>query len=251
MIKTLIVDDETPARSRLRKLLSDLSDVEIIGEGRNGVEAVELIFNHRPDLVFLDIQMPGINGFEVIEAIKTEGISPLIIFATAYDDYALPAFNARAIDYLLKPLTKERLLKAIERARLLCGDTQLKEAQRKNIFATARELSPSLTQIVARKHDRYMLLQLSDVLYFQADQKSIKVITSTGSYGVHYQLSELEESLPSTTFFRARRSIIVNLQHVKEIVPFFKSTYLLILGNSDEIAVSERQSKRLREILKI
>jgi two-component system LytT family response regulator len=250
-LKTLISDDEASARSRLRKLLSAHAEVEIIGEASDGVEALARIEQLQPDLVFLDVQMPGLGGFEVLHAIPARTRLPLVIFATAYDEYALAAFEANALGYLLKPINRERLSQALERAFILWRSESQADDERDRIRAVARQAATPLQHIVARKRDRFVLLGLDQIVCLRVESGLLKAHTETESYWTDYQINELESRLPSPPFFRAHRSALVNMQRVKEIAPFAKSTYLLMMNDraATEIQVSERQSKRLRELL--
>jgi len=250
-LKTLIIDDEASARSRLRKLLNTHPEIEIIGEAGNGLEAVAGIERWRPDLIFLDVQMPGLNGFEVLQALPKQPPLPLVIFATAYDEYALAAFEANAVGYLLKPINRERLRQAVERAYKLFLSEAQADDERQRIRQMLKTAAPPLQQIVARKRDRFVLLPLEDILFFRMEDGLVKVKTEAALYRTDYQITDLEARLPDPPFFRAHRSVIVNLGKVKEIAPFFKSTYLLIMSDPEasEIQVSERQSKKLREML--
>jgi DNA-binding LytR/AlgR family response regulator len=250
-LKTVIIDDEASARSRLRKLLAAHAEIEIVGEADDGLKAVAGIEQWRPDVIFLDVQMPGLNGFEVLQALPKSVSLPLVVFATAYDEYALAAFEANAVGYLLKPINRERLAHAVERAqKLLLSDAQADD-ERARIRQVVKAAAPSLQQIVARKRDRFILLDLDQVFFFRVEDGLVKVKTDGESYWTDYQLAELESRLPDPPFFRAHRAVIVNLRKVKEIAPFFKSSFLLIMNDRDasQIQVSERQSKKLRELL--
>jgi len=250
-LRTLIIDDEASARSRLRKLLSAYPEVEIVGEAQDGLEALNRITETGPDLLLLDVQMPAQNGFEVLDSLPVNRI-PLVIFATAYDEYALAAFAANAIGYLLKPIKRERLNMAIERAsKLLNNETGFSD-EREKLRDVVKQMVPPLRQIVARRRDRFVLLSLERIFYFRIESGLLRARTVTESYWTDYQINDLESRLPSPPFLRVDRSAIVNLDHVREIVPFPKSTYLLLLNDSEgtEIRVSERRSKKLRELLR-
>lgn len=225
--------------------------MEIVGEAQDGLEALNRITETKPDLLLLDVQMPGQNGFEVLNSIPTNRI-PLVIFATAYDEYALAAFAANAIGYLLKPIKRERLNVAIERAsKLLNNETSFSD-EREKLREIIKQMVPPLRQIAARRKDRFVLLSLERIFFLQIESGLLRARTDTESYWTDYQINDLESRLPSPPFFRAHRSAIVNLDHVREIVPFLKSTYLLLLNDSEgtEIRVSERRSKKLRELLR-
>jgi DNA-binding LytR/AlgR family response regulator len=241
----LIVDDEAAARSRLTRMLSKHPEVRIAGEASDGLQAVERIENLRPDLVFLDIQMPGLDGFQVIRSISPAVPRPLIIFVTGFDSHALQAFEANALAYLLKPVEAEQLAIVLERAAKLCRFERLRTEEDRLVAEVARTRTPVLEQIVARKRDRFVLLKPDEILYFNVENGLVRAKTATESYLVNYQLAELEAAL-AQAFFRARRSTLVNLRRVKEIRPFFKSSFVLAMSDAAEISVSARQARLLR-----
>lgn len=242
----LIVDDEAAARSRLTRLLAQHPEVNIVGEAGDGLQALDRIQALRPDVVFLDIQMPGLDGFQVIRSLSPESPRPLVIFVTGFDRHALEAFEANALAYLLKPVEREQLAMVLERASKLCAFEQLRAEEEQAVSEVARTRPQTLDQIVARKRDRFVLLNPDDILYFSAEDGLVKAKTATESYLVNYQLAELEAAL-AQSFFRARRSALVNLRRVKEIRPFFKSSFVLAMPDEAEIAVSARQAKLLRQ----
>lgn len=243
-MKCLVIDDEAPARSRLSRLLRAHPEIEIAGEASNGLEALEKISQTHPDLIFLDIQMPGLDGFGVLRSLPAASPKPLVVFVTGFDQHALEAFEAHALAYLLKPVEAEQLVIVVERAARLC-----RVEEEHKLTAVASTLAPKLTQIVGRKRDRLVLLNPCDVIFFAAEDGLTKARTSADSFLVNHQLAELEAALPEADFFRARREALVNLRAVKEIRPYFKSSFLLIMNDTatTEIAVSERQSKQLRK----
>ena len=241
----LIVDDEAAARSRLTRMLTKHSRVNIVGEASDGLQALESIERLRPDLVFLDIQMPGLDGFQVIRSISPATSCPLIIFVTGFDRHALEAFEANALAYLLKPVEKEQLAIVLERAAKLCAFERLRSKEERLVAEVARARGPVFEQIVGCKRDRFFLLNPDEILYFSAENGLVRAKTTTESYLVNYQLAELEAGL-AQAFFRARRSALVNLRRVKEIRPFFKSSFVLAMPDAAEIAVSARQAKLLR-----
>jgi DNA-binding LytR/AlgR family response regulator len=241
----LIVDDEAAARSRLTRMLSKHPEVSVAGEASDGLQAIESIENLRPDLVFLDIQMPGLDGFQVIRSISPAVPRPLIIFVTGFDSHALEAFEANALAYLLKPVESQQLAVVLERAVKLCTFERLRTEEDRLVAEVVRSRAPVLQQIVARKRDRFVLLNPDEILYFNVEDGLVRAKTATESYLVNYQLAELEAAL-AQAFFRARRSTLVNLQRVKEIRPFFKSSFVLAMSDSAEIAVSARQARLLR-----
>jgi two-component system, LytTR family, response regulator len=251
MIRSLLIDDEGAARARLTKLLASHPGIAIAGEASNGVEALEQIGALQPDLLFLDIELPGLDGFEVLRALPPDRAMPLVVFVTAYDQHALAAFEANALAYLLKPVGADRLARAVERASRVYQDTPQRENEQRQVERLLQSTGAVLRQVVARKRDRFVLLRPDEIVVFQVDGGIVKARTATDSYWVNHQLTELEDGLPAGVFFRARREVLVNLARVKEIRPYFKSSFLLTMADAaqTEIAVSARQAKLLRQRL--
>ena len=243
----IIIDDEEAARSRLRRMLAAYPDLEIVGEARDGLEAVQAIESLRPALVFLDIELPGLTGLEVLRSLPPGAPMPLVIFVTGYDQHALAAFEADALAYLLKPVETERLAQAVERARKLAGASG--DTERAHIAEVARRAPTTLRQIVCRKHDRVVLMPPEQIYWFQVEDGIVKAHTAAGTFWVNYQLGELEAGLPNDLFFRARREVLVNIGRIREIRPYFKSGFLLIMPDAaaTEIVVSERQARGFRQ----
>jgi two-component system LytT family response regulator len=250
-VKSLIIDDESDARVRLIRLLKRHPEIEVAGQARDGLEAVEKIESLQPDLLFLDIEMPGLTGFEVLRSIPTTTPPPLVVFITGYDQHALAAFQNNALAYLLKPVEPERLAISVERALKLNTLPEEKASELESIQRAAREVPRSLRQIVCRKLGRTLLVPTEQVLWFHAEDGLVKAITAGDSFCVNYQLSELEAALPPDLFFRARREVLVNMTRVREIKPYFKSSFLLVMSDAGatEISVSERQARPLRRRL--
>jgi DNA-binding LytR/AlgR family response regulator len=223
----------------------------VIGEAQDGLEAIEKIEEFRPDLLFLDIEMPGLNGFEVLRSIPSAIEIPLVIFTTGYDQHALAAFQAHALAYLLKPIEAERLSVAIERSNKLCFLSAEREKERESILRATGEAPRTLRKIVCRKNGRALLVPSEQILWFEVQNGIVRAITGKDSFWVNYQLAELEAALPQEEFFRARREVLVNISQIKEIKPYFKSSFLLVMSDaaSTEIAVSERQARPLRQRL--
>lgn len=246
---SLIIDDEPAARSRLRRMLGAHPGIEVAGEASDGLQALERIEQLRPDLVFLDIQMPGLDGFEVLRSLPENVPRPLVVFVTGFDEHALAAFDANALAYLLKPVESERLAAVLDRASRICEYERLRNEEDRLVAEMARTNVPAMKQVVGRKRDRIVLLAPEDVLFFAAEDGLIKAKTAGDSYLVNYQLADLESGLVQANFFRARRSVLVNLGRVKEIRPYFKSSFLLVMSDATEteIQVSERQAKLLRQ----
>jgi two-component system, LytTR family, response regulator len=247
-MRSLIVDDEASARSRLTRLLIAHPDIRIVGEAHDGLEAVTQIERLHPELLFLDVQMPGLTGFEVLHSLGPAISMPLVIFVTGYDQHALAAFDANALAYLLKPVEPERLNQALDRARRLHAFTDHKDQERATIMRVARESPRMLRHVVCRRRDRLLLVPPHDIFWFEIDAGIVRARTASESYWVNYQVSDLEISLPPEMFFRARRDVLVNISRIKEIRPSVKSGFVLIMSDSasTEIVVSERRAKPLR-----
>ena len=250
-MRSLIVDDEADARARLIRLLQVHDEVAVVGEAQDGLQAVERIEELTPDLLFLDIEMPGLKGFEVLRSIPSGAPMPLVIFTTGYDEHALAAFEANALAYLLKPIEAERLSIAVERAHRLCARPTEKDTEKERIARATNEAPRVLRHIVCRKHGRALLVPSEDILWFQVQDGIVRANTATDSFWVNYQLAELEAALPADMFFRARREVLVNMARIREIKPYFKSSFLLVMSDpsSTEIAVSERQARPFRQRL--
>lgn len=248
-MRCLIIDDEFSARSRLKRLLTAYSDVEVIGEAEDGVEGLERISEIKPDLIFLDIEMPRLNGFEMLRALPAVESFPLIVFITGYDEHALAAFEADALAYLLKPVEAQRLTSVLARARQLIRDPVHASEEKGRIVDMVRRAPARVEHLVVRRQGRFVLLRPAEILYFTADLGVVQAHTATDIFHVEMTLNELEESLSAQRFFRAHRSTLVNLAHVREIEPYFRSSYLLIMADTahSQIQVSERQAKLLRE----
>ncbi len=250
-MKCLIIDDEASARARLARMLAAHASVlEIAGEASNGIEALETINSIAPDLLFLDIEMPGINGFQVLQSLPGNATPPMVIFVTGYDQHALAAFEANALAYLLKPVEAERLAHVVDRAFRLHNFQPQREqdARATSDFVESRS-GTVFRQIVGRKRDRYFLLSPDEIVFFRADDGLVRAHTANDSYWVNHQLNQLEAGLPAERFFRAHRSVIVNLDCVREIRASFKSSFLLLMQDASqtEVQVSERQAPLLRK----
>jgi two-component system LytT family response regulator len=248
-MRSIIVDDEESARTRLTRLLAAHPDIEVAGEARDGLEAVEKIEELRPDLLFLDIELPGLTGFEVLQSVQRTVTLPLVIFVTGYDQHALAAFEADALAYLLKPVAPERLAQVLDRARQFGAAQGGEDREREHILRVARESPKGLRHIVCRKRDRLLLLPPERIFWFQSEDGIVKAHTESEVFWVNYQLGELESSLPDDLFFRARREVLVNVSKIKEIRPYFKSGFLLIMSDAAaaEIVVSARQVHPFRQ----
>lgn len=248
-MRSLIVDDEESARSRLARLLAAHPDVAVVAEARDGLEAVRKIEELQPDVVFLDIELPGLTGFDVLESVRRTVTLPLVIFVTGYDQHALAAFEANALAYLLKPVRPERLAQAVEHARKLSVASDAKEREQEHVLRVARESPKPLRRIVCRKRDRLLLIPPEQILWFRVEDGVVKARTENDTFWVNHQLGELEARLPADLFFRARREALVNLTKIKEIRPYFKSGFLLVMSDAaaTEIVISARQAQQFRQ----
>ncbi len=229
MISVLVVDDEPPARRRILSLLATHSDVQVVGECGNGREAIAAINDLGPDLVFLDVQMPEVTGFDVVQALGA-GAMPVFVFATAYDEYALKAFEAHALDYLLKPFEQERFDSTLERARAHLRRAQGGlEAERLRSLLKALRDQPRLERLPVRVGLRTRLVELQEVDYLEARANYVRLHAGERSYLVRDTLSGLEAKLDPARFLRIHRSLIVNLARVQEVESLFAGEYVLFL----------------------
>jgi two-component system LytT family response regulator len=245
-IRVLIVDDEVPARERLRRFLEDIQGVEIMGEAQNGIQAVEMIENGSPDLVLLDIQMPGLDGFGVLEALDQP---PPIIFVTAYDEYAIRAFEVNALDYLLKPFSKERLEEAIRRVTESEVEDRVFIQKLGSLLTTLADQEHYLTRLAVWHRSNIRLLEVDEIDWIGVEGKQSVVHVGEAFYPVRRTLTELETVLDPKRFFRAHRSAIVNLDRVSEIIPWFKGSHKLRLSTGAEVELSRARARELKEIL--
>ncbi|MBN2564870.1 MAG: response regulator transcription factor [Candidatus Eisenbacteria bacterium] len=245
-MKVLVVDDEELARARITELLSGLSGVEIVGEAENGLAAVEMIERLRPDVAILDIQMPGMNGFEVIEALAH---MPLVIFATAYDEYAIKAFEVNSVDYLLKPISKERLAEAVNRARSVIARKPVLDQELSRLATVVR--SREVDRLPVLKGKKIVLINIDEIVWIGADDELVFVHTKTDRFLINSTMAELERRLSPGIFFRTHRSSIVNLNHVKEIVPWFGGKYKIVADDADktELTLSRARARSLKDIM--
>jgi two-component system response regulator LytT len=285
-ISALIIDDEQLAREELKYLLDQVGDVDVVAQGANGIEAVNLIEEHRPDLVFLDVQMPGLDGFAVIQRLvernrlrnggQNAEPMPQFVFATAYDQYAVRAFDVNAVDYLLKPFDRNRVSEAVERARTRIaagGQGSAGAAGAAEQSATAQPTSSQLdallkllnrsqgaeraaqpAKLIVQAQSRLLLVDQADICFAAIDEGVIRIVTrSFEGQSKCRTLEELQELLDSAHFWRAHRGFVVNIDHIREVVPWFKSSYQLRMNDKQqtEIPVSRAQTKRLRELFNL
>ena len=265
-LKTIVVDDEQLARDELGYLLGQVGGVEIVAQAGNGVEALETIDRLQPDLVFLDVQMPGLTGFEVARRLLDSGPASHIIFVTAYDQHAIEAFEVNAVDYLLKPVDPPRLELAVQRARRrIQFERPVERASDLNGSRTTDDQLEKIIQLVAERQskrerlaikvgERFLLVQAEEIIFASLADESIMVVTGQHAGTSNYRtLDELQARLDPSVFWRVHRSHLVNINKIKEIVPWFSRNYILRMkdGKGSEIPVSRSQTRRLREYLKL
>ena len=242
MYKAIIIDDERLARNELKKLLQDFPEVEVVGEAANADEGIEKIENLSPDLVFLDIQMPGKTGFDMLAELDR---APHVIFTTAYDEFALKAFEVNALDYLMKPVEVKRLADALHK---------LKASEEKEMAAQAAANRGILTendQVFVKDGERCWFVKLSDVRLFESVGNYAKVFFGTNKPLILKSLNSLEERLDEKTFFRANRKHIVNLRMIEKVEPYFNGGLLLDLKGGEKIEVSRRQAVKFKEMMSL
>jgi two-component system response regulator LytT len=251
-LTTVVVDDEQLACDELSYLLNDFPEVEVIARGSNGLEAVELIQKLEPELVFLDVHMPGLDGLGAVRRLRETGIElPHFIFVTAYDQYAVEAFRLEAMDYLLKPVDKGRLAETIDRARRSIQDRRA--APEPGPAPKLPNATPR-TKLMVRAANRYLIVDANDVIYATIDDGLITLVTTTVEGHSNYRtIEELQANLDRDMFWRVHRSYLVNINRIKEVVPWFKSSYQLRMDDKKhtEVPVSRVQTRRLRELFKL
>lgn len=245
-IRTVVVDDEPLACKRLEKLLKEDKDIELVKLCANGKEAIREINEEQPNLVFLDIQMPEINGFDVLQNIDTDN-PPLIIFVTAYDEYALKAFEVNALDYLMKPFKKERFFESLNRAKII-----LKKSSRTDINTRIENLleylEPSgegLSRILVKSSGRYFFLKACDIDWIESAGNYVRIHSGGNNYLIRETMINMEKKLDSNTFFRIHRSTIINVEKVKELEQWFHGDYQVVMYNEEKLTMSRNYKKLL------
>ena len=269
-LSAIIVDDEQLARDELKYLLDSAGGIDVVAQGTNGIEAVDLIEEHRPDLVFLDVQMPGLDGFAVIKRLVERNSKagadaeplPQFVFATAYDQYAVRAFDVNAVDYLLKPFDRARVQQAIARVRGRMNDSAPGIRSDMQLDALLKLLNrpqnggraPQLSKLIVQAQNRLLLVDQAEICYAAIDEGVIRIVTQAfEGQSKCRTLEELLDQLDPAVFWRAHRGFVVNINHIREVVPWFKSTYQLRMNDKKqtEIPVSRGQTKRLRELFNL
>lgn len=250
-IRTLIVDDEPLARKRLRTLLADEPDIELIGEAGNGSSAVQAIATGRPELVFLDIQMPGMDGFEVLRA--STGIHhPFVVFVTAHDEHAIRAFDVQAVDYVLKPVIESRFRAAVRRAvaRIREGEGAARDfAMEISQLLERVGASERISRLPVKRDGRTIFVRVVDIDWIDADGDLLRVHAGRDTHVVRETMAQMEAKLPAEEFLRIHRSIIVNVERVREVQPWFKGDYVLILNDGTKLRSGRTYRERVQRLL--
>lgn len=252
-IRAVIADDEQLARDELCFLLEDFPEVAVLDRASNGVEALELIDRLNPDLAMLDVQMPGLTGFQVVEHLLARGQLPHVVFVTAYDQYALKAFEVNATDYLLKPIEKARLSVAVQKVKERMGAAESVQDRIASLLDTLRGQRRAVSRLSVRDAGKVRLIDVSEVAYATVEAGVIYAATPSGRWATNYRtLEELEADMDPSIFCRTHRSYLVNISQVAEIIPWFSGTYHLKLKDArgTEVPLSRMQVKNLRKILK-
>ena len=253
-LKAVVVDDEPLAREELCYQLAELGGVDVVAQAGDGPQALEAIAAHGPDIVFLDVQMPGLTGFEVARHLLDRDPPVSIIFVTAYDQYAIKAFEVNAVDYLLKPVEAERLESAVRRVRRRMDGARPWQDQLQRIVDLVESRQGRRNQVAVRVGERFLLVQADEIIFASMADESINIVTSQIAGMASFRtLDELQARLDPATFWRVHRSHLVNINKIKEIVPWFSRNYILRMKDprATEIPVSRSQTRRLREYLKL
>jgi two-component system, LytTR family, response regulator LytT len=252
-ITTVVVDDEQLAADELSYLLKDFPEIELIATGSNGLQAVDLIRKLEPELVFLDVQMPGLDGIGVVRRLRESDIdAPHFIFVTAHDHYAVEAFRLEAMDYLLKPVDKGRLAETIDRARRAIQEK--KAPVEPPPVAAKPSVGPQRTKLLVRSSSRHFIVDANDLIYATIDNGLITLVTANlEGHSTYRTIEDLQANLDREQFWRVHRSYLVNINRIKEVVPWFKSSYQLRMDDKKhtEVPVSRVQTRRLRELFKL
>ena len=241
-MKAIIIDDEPLARSIIKEYLQPYTNITLVEECNDGFEGIKAIQQHHPDLIFLDIQMPKINGFEMLELVDNP---PLVIFATAFEEYAIKAFDAHAADYLLKPFSKERFDKAMQK--MLLHKNNMAQA----VAATALQAPSQNNRIVVKDNGKIKIIPLPQVQYIEAADDYVKIFTAEGNFLKKKTMQYFEDSLPQQEFIRIHRSYIVNAQLITRITPYEKESHLALLTTGVQLPVSKAGYAKLKAVLGI
>ncbi len=256
-VKAIISDDERLAREYLKQLVAKHDNIEIVGECRNGIETVNAIFALQPDLLFLDIQMPDLNGFDVIREVQKETKMPAVVFTTAYEQFALKAFDVSAVDYLLKPFTEERFTQAVTKVLGLMEKDKQSETntaietllalynQKKNLFGPGTYPS----RLLVKANKRIFFVSVEDIIWLEASGDYVKIHLQDAHYLINDSLSNIEQTLDPRRFIRVHRSHIVNLECIIEFKPYFNGEYILVMSNRQEVKLSRSYKDKISTLL--
>ena len=246
MKKVIIVDDEMPSRHLLKEYLADYPDLILMGEANNGVDAIRLIKEFKPEIVFLDIQMPGLTGFDVLRQLEE---MPQIIFSTAYDQYALAAFEVNAVDYLLKPYTKQRFAKAIDKV-MQHGEDNLEKlkALTESLMKEKNDTSKYPTKILVSYKNKLVALNVEDIIWINAEKDYSRLVTAKQSYLSNYGIGQINDKLDPEDFIRVHRSSIINIHYIQEIFKY-PSSYDIKMKNGDVVRVSRSYLENIRRLI--
>lgn len=256
-VKALIADDERLAREYLRQLLETRTDMVVAGECRNGLETVNSIFSLQPDLVFLDIQMPDLNGFDVIKEVQKEMKMPAVVFTTAYEQFALKAFDVSAVDYLLKPFTEERFKEAVTKALDLAQKNKLSETNAAiesllKLYNEKKEPGRGESfpgRILVKANKRIFFVNVEEIIWLEASGDYVRIHLKDASYLLNDSLNNIEQSFDPRLFIRVHRSHIVNLECIVEFKPYFNGEYILVMNNRQEVKLSRSYKDRIKTLL--
>ncbi len=248
MYRCIIVDDEKPAREEIKYLIEQQSEFVVVGEGENGIDAINLINQHHPDIVFCDINMPLLNGVEVAKVLLKKGIQTHLVFVTAYDEYAIEAFELSALDYLLKPIRDERFKRTVEKVKERLSDKQTNLDIMDQLFSDYTTTAKKPSQLCLYREGLLYPVKAEEVVYIHVEDKMVYFHTNKGMFESSKALSEIEELLPEKDFFKCHRSYIVNINAIESVIPWFNRTYRIKLeGFDEEIPVSRKQTNKLKE----
>jgi two-component system LytT family response regulator len=245
-MKTIIIDDEALAIQIIKEYLSDIDNLEVIGEYHNGFDGLKAINDLKPDLVFLDIQMPKLTGFEMLELIENP---PIIVFTTAYEEFALKAFEKNAIDYLLKPFSKTRFVQAVQKAQKQFNENKPIAENYESLISNVNQNKESLNRIVVKESGKILIIPIDDVCYIEAADDYVVISNSTKEYVKNATLKYYEDKLPKSLFVRIHRSTLININFIKEIQPYNKETHAVIMKNGKSLKTSRQGSAELKAVL--
>ncbi|MDR2009073.1 MAG: LytTR family DNA-binding domain-containing protein [Bacteroidales bacterium] len=246
MMKIVIIDDESLAIQIIKEYLAEVPQIEVIGQFQNGFDGLKAINELNPDLIFLDIQMPKLTGFEMLELLDNP---PLVIFTTAYEEYALKAFEKNAVDYLLKPFSKDRFINALQKAQKSFAEN--KKSDFSGLLENVNQSKDILDRVVVKESGKIFIIPTNEIYYIESADDYVVISTSNKEYVKHATMKFYESRLPENNFVRIHRSTIINIEYIKEIQPYTKDTLSVIMKNGKSLKTSRQGSVELKKILKI